>query len=157
LTLPIDSQGRSTGIPTIQEGLVKNGSPRATFETDEDRKVLWVTIPIQPDYYKSLDSQRTDQDNNKDKTESNLLQDETSLKQVMKQVLKQADYDKVSLLLDLLEENGQMTIQEAMKLTGKARTTAWRYMKILEQAKVVVPEGDTNNVLYRLSQQYVKE
>ena len=50
-----------------------------------------------------------------------------------------------------------MTIQEAMKLTGKARTTAWRYMKILEQAKVVVPEGDTNNVLYRLSQQYVKE
>ena len=75
----------------------------------------------------------------------------------MKQVLKQADYDKVSLLLDLLEKNGQMTIQEAMKLTGKARTTAWRYMKILEQAKVVVPEGDTNNVLYRLSQQYVKE
>ncbi len=47
------TEGRSTGIPTIQEGLAKNGYPRATFETDEDRKVLWVTIPIQPDYYKS--------------------------------------------------------------------------------------------------------
>lgn len=28
------TEGRSTGIPTIQDGLVKNGSPRATFETD---------------------------------------------------------------------------------------------------------------------------
>lgn len=50
------TEGRSTGIPTIQEGLQRNGSPRATFETDEDRRVLWVTIPIQPDYFESLDS-----------------------------------------------------------------------------------------------------
>ena len=83
-----------------------------------------------------------------------LFQSETSLKQVLKQVLKQADYDKVSVLLTTLEKNRQMTIQEAMTLTGKARTTAWRYMKILEQANVVIPEGDTNNVVYRLSSNY---
>ncbi len=46
------TEGRCTGIPTIQEGLEKNGSPRAIFETDEDRRAVCVTIPIQPDYFK---------------------------------------------------------------------------------------------------------
>ena len=78
--------------------------------------------------------------------DSGLLQNETRLKQV----LKQADYDKVIPLLDPLEEKQQLSIQEVMALTGKARTTAWRYMKMLEAANVVVPEGETNNVVYRL-------
>ena len=26
---------------------------RATFETDEERRVLWVTIPIQPEFLKN--------------------------------------------------------------------------------------------------------
>ena len=30
-------EGRSTGVRTIQEKLADNGSPRATFETTEDR------------------------------------------------------------------------------------------------------------------------
>ena len=95
-----------------------------------------------------MDSQTTNQDTNqvKEETESVLFQSETSL--------KQADYDKVSVLLTTLEKNRQMTIQEAMTLTGKARTTAWRYMKILEQANVVISEGDKNNVVYRLSSKY---
>ncbi len=50
------TEGRSTGIPTIQEGLLKNGSPRATFETDEERRVLWVTIPIQPEFLREIDA-----------------------------------------------------------------------------------------------------
>ena len=49
------TEGRCTGIPTIQEGLEKNGSPRAVFETDDDRKAVCVTIPIQPEYYKNSD------------------------------------------------------------------------------------------------------
>ena len=55
------TEGRCTGIPTILDGLEKNGSPRAIFETDEDRRAVCVTIPIQPDYLRSLDSQKTDQ------------------------------------------------------------------------------------------------
>ena len=48
------TEGRGTGIPTIQEGLLKNGSPRATFETDEERRVLWVTIPIQQEFLQKV-------------------------------------------------------------------------------------------------------
>ena len=40
------TEGRSTGVPTIQEKLRANGSPRAIFETDEDRLAFLVTIPV---------------------------------------------------------------------------------------------------------------
>ena len=44
------TEGKCTGIPTIQDELTKNGSPRAVFDTDEDRRALCVTIPIHPDF-----------------------------------------------------------------------------------------------------------
>ncbi len=34
------------GVPTIQEKLADNGSPRATFETTEDRLTFLIHIPI---------------------------------------------------------------------------------------------------------------
>ena len=39
------TEGRSTGIPTIQKELAKNGSPLATFETDEGRSFFMIDIP----------------------------------------------------------------------------------------------------------------
>jgi ATP-dependent DNA helicase RecG len=40
------TEGRSTGVPTIQEKLATNGSPRATFETTHDRLTFLIHIPI---------------------------------------------------------------------------------------------------------------
>ena len=40
------TEGRSTGVPTIQTKLAENGSPRAIFETTDDRLTFLVTIPI---------------------------------------------------------------------------------------------------------------
>ncbi|MBP0978973.1 MAG: AAA family ATPase, partial [Oscillospiraceae bacterium] len=42
------SEGHSSGIPTIQDELARNGSPRAEFFTDEDRRAMRVRIPIHP-------------------------------------------------------------------------------------------------------------
>ncbi len=39
------TEGRSTGVPTIQAKLAGNGSPRAIFETTDDRLTFLVTIP----------------------------------------------------------------------------------------------------------------
>lgn len=39
------TEGRSTGVPTIQGKLAANGSPRATFETTEDRLTFLIHIP----------------------------------------------------------------------------------------------------------------
>ena len=40
------TEGRSTGVPTIQTKLAENGSPRAIFETTDDRLTFLVTIPV---------------------------------------------------------------------------------------------------------------
>lgn len=39
------SEGRATGIPTIQDELRKNGSDLARIETDEDRTYFLIEIP----------------------------------------------------------------------------------------------------------------
>lgn len=44
------TEGRATGIPTIQSSLEKNGSHRATIETDEDRTYFLIDIPCHPDF-----------------------------------------------------------------------------------------------------------
>lgn len=43
------TEGRSTGIPTIQEELTKNASPRATIETNEERSFINIFIPVHED------------------------------------------------------------------------------------------------------------
>ncbi len=40
------TEGRSTGVPTIQTKLAENRSPRAIFETTDDRLTFLVTIPV---------------------------------------------------------------------------------------------------------------
>ncbi|MDR0891473.1 MAG: DeoR family transcriptional regulator, partial [Mediterranea sp.] len=39
------SEGRATGIPTIQDELHRNGSPDASIETDDDRSYFLIEIP----------------------------------------------------------------------------------------------------------------
>lgn len=39
------TEGRSTGVPTIQAKLLANGSPRASFETTDERLTFLVYIP----------------------------------------------------------------------------------------------------------------
>lgn len=43
------TEGRTTGIPTIQQKLRENRSPRATIETDEERSFFLIDIPCNPD------------------------------------------------------------------------------------------------------------
>ena len=40
------TEGRSTGIPTIQSALKENGSPKAEFQTDDLRSFTEVFIPV---------------------------------------------------------------------------------------------------------------
>ena len=43
------TEGRATGIPTIQQKLRENRLPRATIETDEERQFFLIDIPCNPD------------------------------------------------------------------------------------------------------------
>lgn len=44
------TEGRATGIPTIQRKLKDNGSSPATIETDENRTYFLIDIPCHPDF-----------------------------------------------------------------------------------------------------------
>lgn len=43
------TEGRATGIPTIQKALRENGSSPAIIETDDDRRYFLMTIPCRED------------------------------------------------------------------------------------------------------------
>ena len=51
-------------------------------------------------------------------------------------------------LIEYLELNQYVSIQEAMSITGKSRTTAWRYLKMLSEVGIIASTGNTNNVSY---------
>lgn len=75
---------------------------------------------------------------------------ETSFETSLKQVLKPKDYQKVEAIIKKLIIDRAITIPEVMKITGKSRTTAWRYMQKLVNLGVVLIDGKTNNIIYRL-------
>jgi ATP-dependent DNA helicase RecG len=54
------TEGRATGIPTIQKVLSVNGSAKAKIETDEERSYFLIDIPCHPEFYKAylLDKNR---------------------------------------------------------------------------------------------------
>lgn len=48
------SEGRATGIPTIQDELRKNGSGHAKIETDEDRTYFIIEIPCRDEFIETV-------------------------------------------------------------------------------------------------------
>ena len=48
------SEGRATGIPTIQDELRKNGSGHAKIETDEDRTYFIIEIPCRDGFVETV-------------------------------------------------------------------------------------------------------
>jgi ATP-dependent DNA helicase RecG len=52
------TEGRATGIPTIQKKLRENGSPKATIETDDSRSYFLIDIPARKDFVQDADKIR---------------------------------------------------------------------------------------------------
>ena len=53
------SEGRATGIPTIQDELRKNGSEPARIETDEGRTYFLIEIPCRDGFENEMDANGT--------------------------------------------------------------------------------------------------
>ena len=58
----------------------------------------------------------------------------------MKQVLKHNDYEKLLPIIVILAEKGEISSVEAVAVSGKSRTTVWRYLQKLVDAGVVEDE-----------------
>ena len=129
------SEGHSSGIPTIQDELARNGSPRAEFITDEDRRAMRIRIPIHPAFL-------YDDDNFTQK-------DERSLSEVLSEVLKKSEIENLQPIIEKMQTSGSITPKEAMDACGKSAATIRRYFGILLKTGYVISEGSTNNVVYK--------
>ena len=127
------SEGHSSGIPTIQEELEKNGSPRAEFFTDEDRRAMRIRIPIHPAFLEADDEV--------------LLPDsyEKATKKSSKKKIEQ--YDKI---IKLLNDGEWHTTAEIAGNLGLKDTRTKELLKELIVLDKLIDSGKTKGKLYRL-------
>ena len=147
------TEGRSTGIPTIQDELSKNGSPKATFETDEGRTYFVVHIPIHQAYLnlQSTPSDRTinrtvnDNETLDNKTISENLQNDESdtprtVNRTVNEILQTLP-EFCTILYKEIKKRPNSSYQELAKNLGKGRTTISETVKILKTNGLISREG----------------
>ena len=124
------TEGRSTGIPTIQEEMQKNGSPRATIETNDERSFINVFIPVHEgcgDRVILNDTQGDTQGGTQDGT-----QDGT---QGVPQGVPQDELD--DWIVGQIRENRNITTKELGRLSGWTSKTIKRRISKLPKIKYV--------------------
>ena len=127
------SEGHSSGIPTIQEELEKNGSPRAEFFTDEDRRAMRIRIPIHPAFLENNDE---DSAKNSYEKATNKLSKK-----------KKEQYDKI---LKLMADGNWHKTAEIAENLGLKGTRAREIMRELCAIDKTVDNGKTKGKMYKL-------
>ena len=127
------TEGRATGIPTIQDELQANGSPAAKIETDEERTYFLIDIPCHPYFV-----------NKEIMTDSNVVTDGSFTKDGVKGGVK----DDVKELTEIQEVivnemlfDPYVTTSELAQKTGIKFRTLQRYVSQLQAAGIIVREG----------------
>ena len=120
------TEGRSTGIPTIQNELKENGSPRAIVVTDEDRTFFRITIPcheaagnIIADVAKMDATQKTTQ--------------KSTLKGTLKSTLKGTRKSIVEIMMS----NPNVTIPQIAELLGMNSRGIDKHIKSLREQGLI--------------------
>ena len=127
------SEGHSSGIPTIQEEIEMNGSPRAEFFTDEDRRAMRIRIPIHPAFL----------ENNDEKSVSDGYEKATN--KLSKKKMEQ--YDKI---LKLMDDGSWHKTAEIAENLGLKDTRTKELLKELVGLEKLVDNGKTKGKMYKL-------
>lgn len=105
------SEGRATGIPTIQEELRKNGSLSARIDTDDERSYFLIEIPCREGSQNAIEP----------------ITQESKFKSKHKDELK-----TLRIILDLMIENPEITTLALVERSGKSRSTVQKSIRILK-------------------------
>lgn len=117
------TEGRSTGVPTIQEKLVANGSPRATFETTDDRLTFLINIPVHP----GCDNKLLQLD----------AQGQVSVPEGVQKSTQKGTQKSTQKILELIAENPKVTTQEMADSLGIIRRAVAKHIKKLQEQGVI--------------------
>ena len=69
------------------------------------------------------------------------------MSEVLTEVLPQKNYNKVLLIIEYLEKNGEITLQAAEIVSRKTKSTVYRYLSMLAKMGYVEVSGNTNNAV----------
>ena len=120
------TEGRATGIPTIQKKLRENGSAAATIETNEERSFFLIDIPCHPDFVGDDLSQVVSQVTSQVEHLNNEVFN-TELSQVVSQVVSQvkgADLEQVVEVFISLQK--AMSMAELMQMFRQVNRTRFK-------------------------------
>ncbi len=129
------SEGHSSGIPTIQEELAKNGSPRTEFFTDEDRRAMRIRIPIHPAFLEEEDSFNTIDD------ESGV--DEANIKEKVTKNVSKKKERQYELILDVFADGAWHKTSEIAEKLGVGTTRTKVLLKELVTINRLLDNGKT--------------
>lgn len=133
------SEGHLSGIPTIQEELEKNGSPRAEFFTDEDRRAMRIRIPIQPVFLEE-----------KENVIENVIEiSEKKLRTYMSEVSTKK-LEKIVKILKMISENPYISIYEMKTELHVTDRTVARYISDLKENKIIERVGPDNGGFWKI-------
>ena len=122
------TEGRSTGVPTIQKKLAENGSPRATFETTDDRLTFLVIIPV---HERCNESSETQSESSETSSETQPKSSETNSKSLG---ARQKTTDKI---LELIKHDSKITaLQIAMEL-GISTRGVEKNLRLLRESGII--------------------
>ena len=112
------SEGRATGIPTIQDELKRNGSPKAIIETDQDRSFFLIRIPCHSDFihYDTVNDTVND---------------------IVNDTVKQ----RLAKMLQLLIQNPSLSKKQLALELGVSVPTISRDLSLLIEYQMIVREG----------------
>lgn len=117
------TEGRATGIPTIQDELRYNGSPQATIETDEARTYFLIDIPCHPNFIADR-----------------VVLNENGVKDGVKDGVKELSEIHKLIIAEIQKSPNITTSELAQKIDVKFRTLQ-RYIFQLKSLGVITREG----------------
>lgn len=122
------AEGHSTGIPTIQDELAVNGSPKATFYTDVDRRAMRVQIPIHPDFIKIGADKHT-------------VKKENVIENVIDKNYRGKVKVRMIAVLRLIESDNAITTEELSRTLNVTTRTIARDLDHLKKSGVLERDG----------------
>ena len=64
-------------------------------------------------------------------------------------VLNRKEIEKLSPVIEYLEDHQEISSKTVMDLTGKSQPTAWRYLQILCEVNFLKPVEKKNKTIYK--------
>ncbi len=131
------TEGRSTGIPTIQKELEMNGSARAVVETDDDRSFFRIVIPCHDDFDNVI-ANVARRDSGNDKLSKGLEP------RIIPKYNLRSSWDIGIKVIHMIEANPGVTISQMSDVIGISRRAMLKVTNKLQDEDVIRHVGPSH-------------